>query len=270
MYVASVTDVDRPLRNLTESSSADDRNPRWSPDGTRIAFESDRDGDVDVYLTATDGSALAPVAPSPATERLGDWSPDSSRLVLSSDRAGRFDLYVVAGSAGSPVRITNAPGNETHASWAPDGGWIAFSSDGDGDTDAFAVRPDGGEERRLTNNASEDLVQDWQPLRDTRAPVVRALATTGLRGRPPRLRFTIDEDSRLATVSYDITLNRGGASGGSSLQRYVPGRVYTIDLPAQFGSRAWPASFRFCVEASDPSANASARSCARFRFVRRR
>ena len=270
IYLAPIADADNPLLNLTAGSPADDRNPRWSPDGTRIAFESDRDGDVDVYLAATDGSAVTAVAPDAATERLGDWAPDSSRLVFSSDRAGGFDLYVVAASVGAPSRITSAQGDETNAAWSPDGSTIAFSSNRDGDTDVYAVRPDGAEERRLTNNASEDLVQDWQPLRDTRPPAVRALPSTGVRGRDVRLRFRIDEDSRVAAVSYFVIFPRGRGSGSRSAARYAPGRVYIVEIPAAFGTREWPASFRFCIEAIDRSANTSAPSCARFRFVKRR
>ena len=270
IYLAAVTDADSPVLNLTAGSPADDRNPRWSPDGTRIAFESDRSGDVDLYVAAIDGSAVTAVAPSSATERLGDWAPDSSRLVFSSDRASGLDLYVVAASVGAPTRLTSARGDETSAAWSPDGSTIAFSSNRDGDTDVFTVRADGADERRLTNDASEDLVQDWQPLRDTRPPVVTALPSTGVRGRTIRLRFRIDEDSRIAAVSYSITFARGRGSGDRSAARYAPGRVYTLDIPASFGPRAWPASVRFCVEAMDPSANTSAPSCARFRFVRRR
>lgn len=156
---------------------------------------------------------------------MGDWAPDASRLVLSSDREGSFDLYVVAATAGAPVRITSMTGAETNAAWSPDGTTVAFSNNREGDTEVFAVRPDGGDERRLTNNASEDLVMDWQPLRDTRPPVVRALPSTGVRGRTVRLRFMIDEESGLAAVEFEARFPRGGV------------RRRAIDRPVRPGAR---------------------------------
>ncbi len=266
VYVAPLSAAGEPTMNLTAGSSAVDRNPRWSPDGTAIAFESDRGGNTDVYVVGPGGGPLQAVSSSPANERLGDWAPDSSRLVLASDRAGAFDLYVVDRNGGSTRRLTDAPGIESNPVWSPDGAEIAFTSDRDGDGEVYVIGVDGQSERRVTNNASEDLVQDWQPLRDTRPPTVRALASTGPRGQPIRLRFRVAEDTRRAVVEIEIEYSpRARGTAGFSLRAYDPARTYTatIDRPPLGVVRS---PFRFCVHATDPSANVGAPSCALYRF----
>jgi dipeptidyl aminopeptidase/acylaminoacyl peptidase len=268
VYVGAVAGTAPPI-NLTGGSPALDRNPRWSPDGRSIAFETDRDGNVEIYVMQADGSAPTNLTRNPAADRLGDWSPDGTRLVFSSDRAGTPDLYVHDLASGTSRVLAASPAADTHPAWSPDGRTIAFSSDRDGDAEIFLVQPDGANERRVTTNASEDLVQDWQPLHDRQPPVVRALPSASRRGGTVVLRFRIAENTRRAAVAYFLDL--GGLGAGSVFAatqdpaRYAPGRVYTLMVPS-LSLVALPRSFRFCVAAVDPSANASRTSCARFRF----
>ena len=254
--------------NLTASSPADDRNPRVGPDG-RIAFESDRMGNVDVFTMAADGSDVRDVTPTPGRDSLGDWSPDASRIVYSSDVSGSDQLYVVRSAGGTPTRITHDSGNDTGAAWSPVGDRIAFSSDRDGDEEVEVVAPDGTGERQLTANAGEDFVQDWQPLRDFTPPVVHAIRGSGTRGRAFTLRFRVSEESGQASAEVYFsweTANGGGEAGASTLVATVdPGRAHAVTFPADLARRL-PRTIRFCVDALDPSANESTPSCARFTF----
>ncbi len=68
--------------------------PRWSPDGSRIGFESDASGNEEIYIMNADGSELTNITNHPAQERNVAWSPDGSKIIFSSDRDGNFDLYV--------------------------------------------------------------------------------------------------------------------------------------------------------------------------------
>jgi dipeptidyl aminopeptidase/acylaminoacyl peptidase len=252
--------------DVTASSPAADTEPRWSPDGTKIAFDSNRGGDVDVYSMNPDGSGVTNLTASPAQDTLGDWSPDSQRIVFSSTRSGGGDLYVM-GRSGSPVtRLTSDPGADTHAAWSPDGTTIAFSNNSDGDDEVYRIGPDGSGLLKVTNNATEDLVQDWQALRDTSAPKVHALKSTGRRGGTGRFRFTVQEDSRTASIDLEYSYRtKHGSSfgeGTETLRDLRAGHVYAIPFRAKELAGA-PKVFRFCVTATDPSANASNRSCAR-------
>ena len=270
VFVAASNGAGAPV-DLTNDPAANDRNPRWSPDGSRIAFESDRTGNWEVLTMAPDGSNQMNLTDDPAEDRLGDWSPDSGKLVFSSTRSGESKLYVMPASGGAPTRLTSGPGADTHAAWSPDGTTIAFSNDAGGSPDVYEIAPDGSNLRRLTDNGYVDLVQDWQPLRDTQAPVARALPSKGLRGHRVRLRFRVSEDAGRAAVGVDFEYSTPTSTfffqAGKLLTSIDPGHTYSVTIPARFLRHA-PRSFRFCVQAFDPSLNQSARSCARFAFLR--
>jgi hypothetical protein len=270
IFAAARSGTDDPV-NLTNDAVANDRNPRWAPDGHAIAFESDRTGNWEVFSMAPNGTGQTDLTNNPAEDRLGDWSPGSDRLVFSSTRTGGGDLYVMPGSGGVATQLTNGAGADTHAAWSPDGTTIAYSNDADGNANVWELAPDGTNLRRVTNNGYVDLVQDWQPLQDTHPPVARALASTGRRRHTIHLRYRVSEDSSEAAVLIDFSYQtkHGFTSAGADavLNGVRPGHTYTAAFPASAVKGA-PSSFRFCVQAFDGSINQSARSCARFRFLK--
>lgn len=256
--------------DLTSSSPANETEPRWSPDGTKIAFQSDRTGNLDIYTMNPDGTGVTNLTANPAQDTLGDWSPDSHSIVFSSTRTGNGDVYVMGATGIPTTRLTNDPGADTHAAWSPDGSTIAYSNDGDGDNEVYEIAPDGSGLTRITNNATEDLVQDWQALRDTTPPRIHALKSTGRRGGRGRFRFTVKENSGTVSVKveYSYDVRNGSVVGfGSQTFRHVrAGRIYGIPSdPGELGGT--PKSFRFCLTATDSSANVGNRSCARFHVL---
>ena len=70
-----VMNADGSGRTALTSDSASDASPRWSPDGTRITFSSDRDGDSDIYTMDADGSEVVQVTNWPNDEGNPDWQP---------------------------------------------------------------------------------------------------------------------------------------------------------------------------------------------------
>jgi WD40-like Beta Propeller Repeat len=69
--------------------------PTFSPDGTRIAFVSHRDGNYEIYLMNADGSDKWRLTHNPAQDRQPAFSPDGKRIAFASDRTGNFEIYVM-------------------------------------------------------------------------------------------------------------------------------------------------------------------------------
>src|SRR5205085_12050692 len=76
-----------------------DANPEWSPDGTRIAFDSNRGtssvNDHDLFVINQDGSGLKRLTSSAANDQGPTWSPDGTKIAFISDRAGNDDIWVM-------------------------------------------------------------------------------------------------------------------------------------------------------------------------------
>jgi Tol biopolymer transport system component/imidazolonepropionase-like amidohydrolase len=106
----------------------DARQPSWSPDGRRIAFQAYRTSTWQVWTVNADGSDLKPVTSSPYDDREPTWSPDGTRIAFSSDRSGSYDVWILTVANGSLQQVTRAPSNEYMPSWKS-ATEIAFVSD---------------------------------------------------------------------------------------------------------------------------------------------
>jgi Tol biopolymer transport system component/imidazolonepropionase-like amidohydrolase len=95
----------------------DVRQPSWSPDGKRIAFQAYRDSTWQIWTVNADGKDLKPVTASPYDDREPIWSPDGTRIAFSSDRSGSYDVWTLTIASGAVQQITTAPSNEFMPSW---------------------------------------------------------------------------------------------------------------------------------------------------------
>ncbi len=109
----------------------DARQPTWSPDGSRIAFQAYWDGNYHIWSVGADGTGLRQHTRGRFDHREPHWSPDGARIAFSSDRSGSYDLWVTEFDGGDPERRTDWPGNEYGPAFSPDGARIAFAADGD-------------------------------------------------------------------------------------------------------------------------------------------
>jgi Tol biopolymer transport system component len=149
VWVARADGTD--LRNLTQAPG-EDVYPAWSPDGTRIAFGSDRDGDYEIYVVNVDGTALLQVTNDSGEDDGPAWTPDGARIGFSSDRGGDFDIYVVTLIGGSLVNLTENPGSDALPAWSSDGQTIAFTSSRDGFYGLYLMDADGGNTRSVVTD----------------------------------------------------------------------------------------------------------------------
>lgn len=105
----------------------DARQPAWSPDGKRIAFQSYRDGTWHIWSVGADGSSLRQHTLGEFDHREPTWSPDGTSLLFSSDRSGNYDIWRQTLASGRLERLTSDPADEFGPSAGPDGS-VAFVS----------------------------------------------------------------------------------------------------------------------------------------------
>jgi dipeptidyl aminopeptidase/acylaminoacyl peptidase len=139
--------------------------PAFSPDASRIAFESVRDGDLEIFsIPPVDGRHATQITRNAASDADASWSPDGSRIAFTSDRDGNDEIYVMSRSGAGQTRLTNDPASDVQPTWSPDGTRIAFQSDRDGDHDLYTMSAaDGSGLVNVTRNASFDADPSWAP-----------------------------------------------------------------------------------------------------------
>ncbi len=103
--------------------------PRWSPDGSKLAYVLDLDGgenyDIYIYDSATgQHTNSTPNTPDAITTDY-DWSPDGKFLAYCCDKAGRFDTYIIPAEGGEPRLIFDQPYPDFSVYWSPDGAHLA-------------------------------------------------------------------------------------------------------------------------------------------------
>jgi Tol biopolymer transport system component len=116
-----------------------DRAPVWSPDGKRVAFVSDRDGDWEIYGMNADGSDQHRLTRSPGIDRAPAWSPDGSRIAFESDRRGDFDIHVMDADGADERVLVDRTGNDLAPCWSPGGDKIACTVQGGSRRELLAV-----------------------------------------------------------------------------------------------------------------------------------
>ncbi len=143
----------------------------WSPDGQRIAFQSDRSGNWEIWSIQRDGSGLTQLTDHPAPDRYPAWSPDGRQLAFTSKRSGDEDIWLLnvqdalQGLRGSGLtNLTQSPGRDRYPFWSPDGKQLTFNTDREGNLEVYLMNADGSKPRNLSQSPeSTEGLADWSP-----------------------------------------------------------------------------------------------------------
>ena len=122
----------------------------WSPDGRRTAFNSDRTGEMNLWLRDSSGE-VRQITSGPGGDYQPTWSPDGSALVFFSARGGNTDVWRIGLGDSTLARLTDDPALDTNPFYSPDGKHIAFVSDRSGRSEVWLMNADGSGQRQLAS-----------------------------------------------------------------------------------------------------------------------
>jgi TolB protein len=183
----------------------------------RIAFESVRDGNAEIYVMRADGSDQINLTQNPAADFAPVWSPDGARLAFISDRSGQQEIYVInvegalrgADGSGATQLTSGLTSLWSPLSWSPDGSRLAitrgpanFPNDRE-DIDIYLVSADGSGAVSVIQNPQSDFAPQWSPDGSR-------IAFTGLRSANNALYAINPDGTGLTTLGWE-----GGRDAGS-------------------------------------------------------
>lgn len=129
----------------------------------RIVFQSNRDGNWEIYVMDADGRNQKRLTNEPATDERPSWSPDGTKIAFGSQRGGNTDIYVMNANGGGLKRLTTDPGDDYAPQWSPDGTKITFRSSRDGNKEVYVMNADGSGQTNISNNRADDHGPIWSP-----------------------------------------------------------------------------------------------------------
>jgi Tol biopolymer transport system component len=161
-------------RRLTTTGS--DTSPEFSPDGARIAFESRRAGQADIWVMNVDGSDQHAVTATPdIREGQPTWSPDGAQIAFHSSpittlNLANPDIEVIDADGTSRRNLTNTPlAKDVKPHWSPNGSKIVFEAGSPAiataapNDDIWVMNADGSHRRRLTSEPGREWFPQWSP-----------------------------------------------------------------------------------------------------------
>jgi Tol biopolymer transport system component len=200
--------------------------PAWSPDGTRIAFASKREGGFDLYSMNADGTDTRRLTTSADDESSPSWSPSGELIVFS--RGTPADLYLVNADGTGARPLVTGSATDTQPSWSPDGRWIVFvrREPGTSIRELWLVRPDGTGARRLTSLGAVAEAPAWSP------DSARVAFSSNVEGGQFDI-YTVGVDGldqRSVTATADDTFEPAWSPDGSTMAYSEDGSIHTTEL----------------------------------------
>ena len=142
--------------------------PSWSPDGTRIAFQSNRDGDdLEIYVIELRGGRLTQLTDNDFDDLQPAWSPDGASLVFVSRRDANTEIYRMHADGSMQERLTHYPQQDLHPTFSQRVGRILFNREKgegrDSTAEIYEMNADGADVEQLTENRFPYTYPSWSP-----------------------------------------------------------------------------------------------------------
>ncbi|NBC64345.1 MAG: hypothetical protein GVY07_01610 [Bacteroidetes bacterium] len=142
---------------------ATDVHPRFSPDGSKIVFISDRDYRPEIYVMNSDGSNQTRLTNSDSYDIDAVWSPDGEKIAFISNRLGSFDIFVMNADGSEKRLVVGSPSIDISPVWSPEGDKILFSSNRSGYFDLYVYHMEEDTTEQLTNSEFHEFYGTWSP-----------------------------------------------------------------------------------------------------------
>jgi len=202
------------------SSTMVDSSPQFSPDSKRVAFESNRSGDMEVWVADADGANAVPLTALRGYSGSPRWSPDANTIAFDSNKEGQWDVYVVRADGGKPRRITPEPTSDFVPSFSRDGTSLYFSSNRSGGFEIWKVPLSGGAAVQITRNGgyvafeSFDGRHLYYTQTSTGSSTLWRIATAG--GDPEKVLDAVSERAFVVLEKGIYYVERQGATNTGS------------------------------------------------------
>jgi TolB protein len=220
------------------ATTREDSRGAWSPDGRLVAFNSDRLGDMNIWIHDVATGRDRQLTHGPGGDYQPNWSPDGTRIAFFSARSGTNDIWTVDVATGALTPLAATSAMETNPAFSPDGRRIAYQSDRTGRLEAWVVEADGSGAHQLTSVGVTGHFMRWSD--DGRFLFVRS--ETGTRERP------------VLRVDVATGVTEPALPGGSHLS-FSPDRSLVLDVIGHRVLWAYPANgapARRVYEFADP------------------
>jgi Tol biopolymer transport system component len=149
---------DIPVLRLTNNNSQE-MLPVWSPDGSQIAFASDRDGDFEIYIMQEDGTNIRQLTDNARLDNKPSWSPDGKKIVFDSGYGFQRDIFIMDVNGDNQELVVQAEGG--WPDWSSDGAKIAYFDRVDGRSKVFIINIDGTHRKRIAYTNLDEWEPSW-------------------------------------------------------------------------------------------------------------